>query len=89
MAFSYLLAKKISCSAILSKKEFTIISELKFFSMSNFRLSLTEHEKSCITSGPVLYEGYNQLNFVLTWSNGVSTTSLSFSICSLQPPTSE
>ena len=58
MVFSYLLAEKISCSAMFGKKEFAIVSKLifismKFFiSMKNFMLSRVEHEKSFITSWP-------------------------------------
>ena len=38
--FSYLLAEKISCSAMFSKKEFAIIvSKLRFISMKNVVLS--------------------------------------------------
>ena len=52
--FSYLLAEKFSCSAMFSKKEFAIVSNLKFISRTNFMLSSVEHEKSFITSGPDL-----------------------------------
>ena len=37
--FSYLLAEKFSCSAMFSKKEFGIVSNLRFMSMKNFMLS--------------------------------------------------
>ena len=52
LAFSYLLAEKITRSAMLSKKEFAIISNLRFISRTNFMLSWVEHEKSFITLGP-------------------------------------
>ena len=52
LAFSYLLAVKISCSAIFSKKEFAIVNNLRFISRTNFMLRWVEHEKSFITSGP-------------------------------------
>ena len=39
LAFSYLLAEKISCSAMFSNKEFAIVSYLRFISMTNFMLS--------------------------------------------------
>ena len=35
------------------KKEFAIISNLRFISRKNFMLSLVMHEKSLIPSGPV------------------------------------
>ena len=47
LAFSYSLAEKFSCSDMFSKKEFGIVSNLRFF-----MLSWVEHEKSVITSGP-------------------------------------
>ena len=52
LAFSYLLEKKMSCSAMFSKKEFAIVSNLRFISRTKFMLSRVEHEKSFITSGP-------------------------------------
>ena len=52
VAFSYLLAKKFSCSAMFSKKEFGIVSNLRLISMKNSMLSWVEHEKSFITFGP-------------------------------------
>ena len=45
-------AEKISCSAILSQKEFAIVRNLRFISMKNSMLSWVEHEKSFIFSGP-------------------------------------
>ena len=39
LAFSYLLAEKISCSAMLSKKEFGIFSNFRFISWANFMLN--------------------------------------------------
>ena len=39
IAFSYLLAEKFSCSAMLSKKEIGIVSNLRFISMKKFMLS--------------------------------------------------
>ena len=39
LAFSYLLAEKISYSAILSKKEFAIVNNLRLFIRINFMLS--------------------------------------------------
>ena len=38
-AFSYLLAKKFSCLAMFSKKEFAFVSNLRFISKTNFMLS--------------------------------------------------
>ena len=35
----YLLAEKISCSAMFIKKELAIVSNLRFISMKNFMLS--------------------------------------------------
>ena len=37
---------------MLSKKEFAIASNLRFISRTNFMLSLVEHEKGFIISGP-------------------------------------
>ena len=37
--FSYLLAEKFSCSIMFSKKEFAIVSNLRFISKTNFMLS--------------------------------------------------
>ena len=37
--FHILLEEKCSCSAMFSKKEFVIVSNLKFISMSHFMLS--------------------------------------------------
>ena len=54
LAFSYLLAEKFSCSAIVTKKEFAIVSNLRFIRSTFFMLSWVEHEKSFITSGPKL-----------------------------------
>ena len=36
---------------MFSKKEFAIVSNLRFISRKNFMLSRVEHEKSFITSG--------------------------------------
>ena len=47
--FHIYLAVKVSCSAMFSKKEFKIVSNLKFISRTNFMLSSPEHEKSFIT----------------------------------------
>ena len=52
LAFSYLLAENFWCSAMFSKKEFAINSNLKFISRTNFTLSWGEHEKDFITKGP-------------------------------------
>ena len=52
LAFSYLLAENFWCSAMFSKKEFAINSNLKFISRTNFTLSWGEHEKDFITTGP-------------------------------------
>ena len=41
----FILAEKISCSAVFSNKEFAIVSYLRFISMKNFMLSWVEHEK--------------------------------------------
>ena len=41
---------------MLSKKEFGIVSNLRFISMKTFMLSWVEHEKSFITLGPALCE---------------------------------
>ena len=51
----YLLAEKFSSSVMFSKKEFAIVSNLRFISMKNFMLNWVEHEKKFITSGPVLH----------------------------------
>ena len=45
LAFSYLLAEKMSCSAMFSKKEFAVVSNLRFISRTKFMLSWGEHEK--------------------------------------------
>ena len=37
---------------ILSKKEFAVVSNLRFISRTNFKLSRVEYEKRFITSGP-------------------------------------
>ena len=37
---------------MFSKKDFAIVSNFRFISMTNFTLSWVEHEKSFITSGP-------------------------------------
>ena len=47
-----LVAEKFSCSAKFCKKEFTIVSNLRFISRTNFMLSRVEQEKRFITSGP-------------------------------------
>ena len=36
LAVSYLLAEKFSCSAVLSKREFAFVSNLRFISRTNF-----------------------------------------------------
>ena len=51
-ATKYENANKFSCSAMFSKKEFAIVSNLRFVSRKNFMLSRVEHEKSFITSRP-------------------------------------
>ena len=48
------ISREISCSTIFSKKEFAIVSNLRFISRTNFMLSGVEHEKSFITSGQIL-----------------------------------
>ena len=45
----YLLAEKAVCSTLFSKCEFTIVSNLRLFSMKYFMLSLNEHEKCFLT----------------------------------------
>ena len=45
LEFSYLLAEKFSCSAMFSKKEFVIVSNLRFISRTNLMLSWVEHVK--------------------------------------------
>ena len=42
---SIFISRKCSCSAIFSKKEFAIVSNLRFMSKINFMLSWGEHEK--------------------------------------------
>ena len=62
--FSYLLAEKYSCSAmlVLGKKEVAIDSDLRFISRRNFTLTGVEHEKSFITSRPSLqFDGLSVL----------------------------
>ena len=49
---AYLLAEKFSCSAMFSKKEFAVISNLRFISRTKFMLNWVEHEKSFITLWP-------------------------------------
>ena len=46
----FILAEKFSCSAMFNKKEFGIVSYLRFVSMKNFMLSRVEHY--FITSRP-------------------------------------
>ena len=41
---------------MFSKKEFAIVSNLRFISRTNFMLSYVEHEKSFITLGPGILE---------------------------------
>ena len=55
LAFSYLLAEKFSFSAMFTKKEFAVVSNLRFISRTIFMLSRVEFEKSFITSGPDLF----------------------------------
>ena len=53
LPFSYLLVEKFSCSAIFSKREFAVVSNLRF-SRTNFMLSLVvlvEHEKTFYNLG--------------------------------------
>ena len=38
-SFSYLLAEKVTCSAMLSKEEFAVVSNLRFFNRTKFMLS--------------------------------------------------
>ena len=45
LAFSYLLTEKFSCLAMFRKKEFAIVSNLRFISWKNFMLSWVEPEK--------------------------------------------
>ena len=52
MAFSCLLAEKFSYSAIVSKKEFAILSNFRFIGRTNLMLSCVENKKRFITSGP-------------------------------------
>ena len=67
LAFSYLLAEKFSSSVMFSKKEFGIISNLRFISMKKFMLSWVRHEKKVfITSRP-------GLSILLFWVNSVYT----------------
>ena len=42
----------MSCSAIFSKKEFAIISNLRFNSRTKFMLSSVEHENKFYNLGP-------------------------------------
>ena len=62
MAFSYLLAEKVSCLAMFSKKAFAIVSNLRFISRKHFMLSWAEHEKSFIISGSGLLNTAQLLN---------------------------
>ena len=45
------ISREISYSAMFSKKEFAIISNLRFISRTNFLLSLVEHEKKFYSLG--------------------------------------
>ena len=45
------ISREDSCSAMFSKKEFAVVSNLRFISRTNFMLSSIEHEKSFISSG--------------------------------------
>ena len=46
------ITEKFSCSAMLSKKEFAIVSNLRFYiSRTNFMLSWVEHEKKFYNLG--------------------------------------
>ena len=47
------MPEKFSCPAMSSKKEFAIVSNLRFTGRKMFMLSRVEHEKSFVTSGPV------------------------------------
>ena len=49
---------------MFSKKEFAIVSNLRFISMKNFMLSSVEHEKSFITSGPDCMNPQADLNLL-------------------------
>ena len=47
--------KTFLCSAIFSKKEFAVVSNLRFISRTNFMLSRVEHEKALEQGlGPVV-----------------------------------
>ena len=67
LAFLYLLAEKVSCSAISSKKEFAIVSNLRYISRTNFMLSSAEHEKSFIISGPESVHFVDVRRRLFTW----------------------
>ena len=70
LAFSYLLAEKISFSAVFSKKEFATVSNLRFNSMKNLMLRWVVHEKRFITSRPVCasMQSDQGLHYLLTES---------------------
>ena len=51
-ANKYENANKFSCSAMFSKKDITVVINLRFISWTNFMLSSVVHEKSFMTSGP-------------------------------------
>ena len=46
------ISREFSCSAMFSKTEFAVVSNLRFFSRTNTMLSWVEQEKSFITLGP-------------------------------------
>ena len=56
--FSYLLAEKFSCSAMFSKKEFVIVSNLRFISRTNFVLSCVQHKKVFYNLGARCFQFY-------------------------------
>ena len=49
--FHIILAGKISCLALFSRKEFAIATNMRFIGRTNFLLSWVEHEKCFKTSG--------------------------------------
>ena len=55
LAFSYLLAEKVSCSDKCNKKECAIVSNLRFISKTNFILIWVGHEKRFITPYKTIY----------------------------------
>ena len=63
---NYLLAEKFSCSAMFLKKEFAIVSNLRFICRTKFMLSWVEHEKSIITSGSDFMDAQADLSLLTT-----------------------